>query len=100
MNFEQLMRAWGWKPLRHCPGRFVLAGETSLSMQELLGDEFEVLAYRVEAARDTVLVVRLESGGLISYSRADGTLLHTLNTPDGFRRKLRQLGIRLPSTLA
>jgi hypothetical protein len=49
--------------------------------------------YRVPAARDPVLVVELEGGGLISYLREDGTLMHTLNTSWGFRRKLRQLGI-------
>jgi hypothetical protein len=49
--------------------------------------------YRVRAARDPALVVELEGGGLISYLREDGTLMHTLNTPEGFRRKLRQLGI-------
>ena len=30
------------------------------------------------------------------YRRDDGRYLHTLNTPDGFERKLRQLGIKRP----
>jgi hypothetical protein len=51
--------------------------------------------YRVPAARDPVLVVELEGGGLISYLREDGALIHTLNSSDGFRRKLRQLGVEL-----
>jgi hypothetical protein len=51
--------------------------------------------FRVAAARDVVVVVPLASGGLISYKRADGTFVHTLNTPDGFARKLAQLGITL-----
>jgi hypothetical protein len=37
-----------------------------------------------------------DGGGLISYARGDGSYLHTLNTPDGFARKLRQLGIPVP----
>jgi hypothetical protein len=47
----------------------------------------------VHTARDPVLVVEFESGGLISYLREDGTLMHTLNTSAGFHRKLRQLGV-------
>ena len=46
-------------------------------------------------ARDPVLVVEFEGGGLISYLREAGTLMHTLNTAEGFRRKLRQLGVEL-----
>jgi len=49
--------------------------------------------YRVQTARDPVLVVGFEDGGLISYLRDDGTLMHTLNTSEAFRRKLRQFGI-------
>ena len=49
--------------------------------------------YRVQTARDPVLVVEFENGGLISYLREDGTLMHTLNTLEGFHRKLRQLGV-------
>lgn len=49
--------------------------------------------YRLRAARDPVLVVELEAGGLISYLRKDWTLMHTLNASEGFCRKLRQLGI-------
>ena len=46
------------------------------------------------AAKDPVIVTPFEDGGLISYRKADGTFLHTLNTREGFERKLRQLGIR------
>ena len=44
-------------------------------------------------ARDRVVVTWLGGWGLISYARRDGTWLHTANTPDGFRRKLADLGI-------
>ena len=44
-------------------------------------------------AKDTVIVTSFEDGGLISYRKPDGTYLHTLNTREGFERKLRQLGI-------
>ena len=45
-------------------------------------------------AKDPVIVTPFEDGGLISYRKADGMFLHTLNTREGFERKLRQLGIR------
>lgn len=88
--FEEL----NWKPIRNCPGRFILrdAGN-SLSPADILGAESSMSEHRVEAARDTVLVIKVEGGGLISYRRTDGSHLHTLNTPEGFGRKLAQLGI-------
>jgi len=46
-------------------------------------------------AKDSVLVVPLTDGGLIAYRQTDGRLIHTLNTPEGFSRKLHQLGITL-----
>ena len=96
MTFDELMGAWAWKPIRNCPGRYVLAGAASdLRPQELLGSEAEASEHRVPEARDAVLVAELPDGGLISYRRDDGSYLHTLNTPEGFRRKLAQLGIDL-----
>lgn len=62
-------------------------------LQELLGDNFEVVEFRVKAARDVVIVARFNDGGLISYRRDDGSFIHTLNTQAGFLRKLQQLGI-------
>jgi hypothetical protein len=94
MNFDELMKRWEWRPIRNCPGRFILAGaRPDLSPGELLGVEIEARVFKVEAARDTVIVVKIDGGGLISYNRADGSYLHTLNTPEGFERKLLQLGI-------
>lgn len=65
-----------------------------MSLRDLLGNDIEVAEYQVDTAKDLVLVARLDKGGLISYKRKDGSLLHTLNTPAGFRRKLSQLGIK------
>ena len=45
------------------------------------------------AARDPVIVTPFDDGGMISYCKAQGLFLHTLNTREGFERKLRQLGI-------
>lgn len=97
MSFDDLMNRWRWKPIRNCPGRFVLdKAVANLSMTELLGENVEAIEFHVDAAKDTVLVARIDQGGIISYKREDGSLLHTINTAEGFKRKLRQLGIKLP----
>lgn len=69
--------------------------ESRLSLEEILGPDARIREFRADAARDTVLVASLDKGGMISYKRADGSFLHTLNTEEGFERKLRQLGIDL-----
>ncbi len=92
-SFDELFRELNWKPIRNCPGRFVLC-EPGMTLTEVLGEgDYRVSEHKVEAAPDVVLVVKLERGGLISYRRADGSLLHTINTAEGFERKLMQLGI-------
>jgi hypothetical protein len=99
MTFPELFETLSWKPIKNCPGRYVLQGAKSnlLRVEELAGCELEVSAHKVSAARDLVLVAALAcGGGIISYQREDGSFLHTLNTPEGFHRKLRQLGINLP----
>jgi hypothetical protein len=97
MTFAELFESLSWKPIRNCPGRYVLreAQNNLLRVEELTGGDLEVSAHKVSAARDLVLVAALDQGGIISYQREDGSLLHTLNTPEGFQRKLRQLGINL-----
>lgn len=94
MNFDQLFGAFEWKPIANCPGRFVLRNApANLTFCDLIGEGVAVIEFRVESARDIVLVARFKGGGLISYRREDGSCLHTLNTDEGLRRKLAQLGI-------
>ena len=96
MTFDELVIQRNWKPIRNCPGRFLLVGVRSdLPPEAVVGREIELLKFHVETARDTVVVARLDEGGLISYKRADGTYLHTLNSNEGFSRKILQLGIVL-----
>jgi len=96
MTFSELMTKWSWKPIRGCPGRYTLSvAPVDLAPEDLLGHEVELNTFEVPAARDTVVVGRLDEGGLISYRRADGVYLHTLNTREGFERKLAALGIEL-----
>lgn len=96
MTIDDLMKEWIWKPIPGCPGRYILRDTSpDLSLEALLGPEPQAIEFRVEAAKDTVVVVSLGGGGIISYKRGNGSFLHTLNTEEGFERKLRQLGIDL-----
>jgi hypothetical protein len=71
------------------------SSSADLSPEDLLGPDVEMSTFQVAAAKDTVVVADLGNGGLISYQRTDGTYLHTLNTVEGFERKLLSLGIEL-----
>jgi hypothetical protein len=96
-SFDQLSAAWPWRPIPGCPGRFVLRGQQrDLPPEALVGAGAAVARFRVAAARDPVLVLAIKGGGLISYARPDGSFVHTLNTEEGLRRKLEQLGIGWP----
>ena len=96
ITVDELMTRWTWKPIRGCPGRYILdAAPAALLLEDLLGSDVEVSTFQVAAARDTVVVVLMDRGGLISYRRTDGTYLHTLNTAEGFERKLSALGIEV-----
>lgn len=92
-TFDVLIAERQWRPIRNCPGRFVLVGGSDLTPEELLGAPVTLHEFDVETARDRVVVAPFGEGGLISYRRADGTYLHTLNDAAGFARKLRELGI-------
>ncbi len=73
-----------------------LGGECSRRRQgptSVVNARGAVTEHLVAKARDRVVVTRFEEWGLISYARADGSWLHTANTPEGLRRKLADLGI-------
>ena len=96
ITFDELMTRWKWNPIRGCPGRYILnSAPEDILPEYLLGPDVEVKMFQVPAARDTVVVGRLDTGGLISYLRTDKTYLHTLNDEEGFERKLLALGIEL-----
>ena len=97
MTFEQLRTRWPWRPIRNCPGRFVLPRQKEPpSFDTLLGLSCSPQVFSSPGAEDRVFVCPLqEGGGLISYEQTAGHFIHTLNTSDGFSRKLRQLGIIL-----
>lgn len=95
VTFDEIESRWSWRPIRHCPGRWVWsAGPSCLSPAEIVQRQVPVTEHLVAAVKDPVIVVPLSDGGLISYRKPDGTYIHTLNSREGFERKLRQLGIR------
>ena len=96
MSFDELKSKWKWKPIHACPGRYILLGvDDALSPEDLLDHKVEISEFHVDKAKDIVIVAKFKDGGLISYKKSDGTYLHTLNTAEGFERKLSQLNISL-----
>lgn len=69
------------------------SGLTNLPPAALVPGEVHVAEHVVATAKDPVVVVMFADGGLISYRKPDGTYLHTLNSREGFGRKLQQLGL-------
>ncbi len=93
-DFKKLKSLFEWSPIPNCPGRYILkTPDKHLSISEVIGYEIKTSEYKVDTARDLILIAMIIDGGIISYKRTDGTYLHTLNTIDGFSRKLNDLGI-------
>ena len=96
LSFDSLWKSWQWEPISNCPGRYkLLTDDRYLPIANLVDETTAVTCFRIPTARDKVLVAQLRGGGIISYSRKNGTFLHTLNTAEGFNRKLDQIGIRI-----
>ena len=94
VTFAVLFDRFAWRPIPNCPGRYVLAaGPVAVAPGEMVPAASGGSEHVVTAARDPVIVTRFDDGGLVSYRKTGGMFLHTLNTRDGFERKLRQLGI-------
>jgi hypothetical protein len=94
-TFEDLRERFPWRPLRGCPGRYVMAGAArAASPRELFGP---LAFHETSSARapDRIIVAEVEGGGIISYAKPDGTFVHTLGDSAGFRRKLAALGLQL-----
>ena len=95
VTFSALFERWDWRLIPNCPGRYVLiAGPVATPPEEMVPGANRRSEHVCTAARDPVIVTPCADGGLISYRKPDGTFLHTLNTREGFERKLLQLGIR------
>jgi hypothetical protein len=92
VTFEQVAARWDWRLIHGCAGRYKLS-RSSTPPQEIAGAALIVERREVAGAKDPVLVIRLNGGGLISYEQADGTFVHTLGDAEGFQRKLTELGV-------
>lgn len=95
MDFETLFAARKWMSIAGCPGRYKLSDGATGESPEAVVPGAAAHEFSVAGARDIVVVIPIADGGLISYRRHNGTFVHTLNTKEGFERKLTQLGIQL-----
>lgn len=94
ITFAELFEAHPWRPIRGCPGRSVWASTTPPEELLRLTERVGIPRQHSEAAPDPVIIAAIDGGGLISFEKSDGQFVHTLNTPEGFTRKLNQLGLR------
>lgn len=96
-TFQTVFDRWTWKPIRNCPGRYIFAeGASRLPVAAIVPHDFPVFEFAPEIVPDRVLVMKFDDGGgIISYKKEDGYLLHTLNDDEGFSRKIRQLRIEI-----
>ena len=90
--FSTVLKTYKWHLINNCPGRYRLkekAGKT-LSPSQLVGRILEETELISPNTQDPIIVAEFpdQSGGLLSYKKSDGTFVHTLNTPSGFKRKL------------
>ncbi len=93
-TFDEVLARWDWHAIPDCPGRYVLRGtERNLSVEQVVGEAVRVREFQVAATPDRVLVVRFDGGGLIAFHKANGVVVHTLNTDSGLARRLARLDI-------
>ena len=91
MSVDELLRSGRWTPIPGCPGRWVLRRAEEALDQVVSADS---LMFVTTGATDPVhLLLFSTGGGLLSYSKRDGSFVHTLNTPAGLGRKWSQLGL-------
>ncbi len=99
MTAQDLMTRYRWEQMSNDRGRFVLAaGQGSIATDELLGPDADVRRLASVAGKDVIVLARFEEGGLISYERPDGSVVHTLNTERAFKLKVWEMGFD-PATL-
>jgi hypothetical protein len=94
MDFNTLKNKYHWKKIYGCPGRFILRNDNKfITVQELIEEKIFINSFRPDEKKDEILIVKLKNGGITSYKKPDGTFIHTLNTSQGFIRKLKMLQI-------
>lgn len=92
-QFSELYRKYNWREIHGCPGRYTMAGAVHIPLSELTGENNRYTLYKSEKTKDPFYVIPIGNGGIISYVKKEGFLIHTLNSEEGFKRKLEDLGI-------
>ncbi|MBN2444973.1 MAG: hypothetical protein JXJ04_26700 [Spirochaetales bacterium] len=93
-DFYSLSNSFKWKPIYGCPGRYILKEEGMFTLRDIIGNTCAICTYVTDKANDEVCIVVLRNGGIISYKKQDGSFVHTLNSREGFLRKLIMLDLR------
>lgn len=94
LNFAELYERFSWTAIKNCPGRYVLSHPSDrMALDEILSQVMSQSVHHSRYATDPVHVAAFATGGLISFEKPDGSFVHTLNSKDGFQRKLKQLEI-------
>ena len=95
MTFKSLYKDYEWKEIYGCPGRYVLKQGLQISIGELTNNRFDFKLYRSPKTIDPFYIVIFPDGGLISYKKENGFLIHTLCDRKGFKRKIEDLDLDL-----
>lgn len=106
---EDLLSLLPWREIKDCPGRYVLRKKggnyCDFSPSEFIFEitKQKMKTYTVEGfvskMNEKILLIPFScQGGLLTYAKADGSYVHTLNTPSGYKRKLEALHIPLEAT--
>lgn len=67
-----------------------------MNQSEFLQEKLRPFVFQSPKCKDDIHIVIFKTGGgLLSYHKPDETFVHTLNTPEGMKRKTTQLEIEL-----
>jgi hypothetical protein len=111
-NILELFRAFRWKPIPNCTGRYtcrdheIVSSLTPLELLDFANIEHPTSSWKQwefeprNGRDDSIWVVPLDEAyitGIITYQKPQtfghNRYVHTLNTKSGFRRKLEAMGI-------
>eukprot|EP01121_Diplochlamys_sp_Union-15-3_P012114 TRINITY_DN3590_c0_g1_i2.p1 TRINITY_DN3590_c0_g1~~TRINITY_DN3590_c0_g1_i2.p1 ORF type:complete len:126 (+),score=24.03 TRINITY_DN3590_c0_g1_i2:39-380(+) len=103
VTFDWLYNKYEWKPIKDCPGRYVLKkGSQHISTippLQVIGEGCTLQLHQLEViGKDPIYVIKFptDGGGLLSFHKIDqGRYVHTLNTPSGLTRKLEAMKVSL-----
>jgi len=93
LTVDEILRRGYCKPIRGCPGRWILSEDERLDPGTLAGRTGGSRRFRRDFVPDEIWVCALRDGGLISYRKPDGRFVHTVCDSEGFLRKLSKLDI-------